>query len=196
MKTLARIISFLTNPVFVLFPVPYLLVYRFGYGNAYAIKWTLFTLLFLALAGFFVLHEVKMKVFSDMDVSKREQRPLLFTMVGIITFIYLLSLFILQAPPVLFVTIWGVLVGTVAVSLINMRIKASLHVGTITAVLITIVKLYNLPFYLFLLIPLVGWARIQVKRHTELEVFTGFLFGIALTVFMYILLKYGYGIVL
>src|SRR4026208_1637374 len=113
MRILARIISFLTNPVFVLFPVPYLLVYRSGYGHIYAIKWTLFTLLFLAMVGFFVLYEVKMKVFSDMDVSKREQRPLLFTIVGIITFIYLASLFFLKAPPVLFITIWGVLVGTV-----------------------------------------------------------------------------------
>ncbi len=196
MKTLARIISFVSNPVFILFPVPYLLVYRFGYGHAYAMKWSLFNLLYLGIAGIFVLYEVKMKVFSDMDVSKREQRPLLFGVLSIIAIIYFFSLFLLKAPPILFITIWGVMVGTLAATVINMRIKASLHVGTITAVLITIVKLYALPYYLFLLIPLVAWSRIRIKRHTEVEVIAGFLFGIALTFFMYILLKYIYGIVI
>ncbi len=196
MKTLARIISFVTNPVFVLFPVPYLLVNRFGYGHAYAIKWTLFTFVFLVMAGFFVLYEVKMHVFSDMDVSKREQRPLLFGVVSVIAVVYLISLFVLKAPPVLFITIWGVMIGTLFATVINMRIKASLHVGTITAVLITLVKLYSLPYSVFLLIPLVAWARITVKRHTGKEVISGFLFGIALTLFMYILLKYMYGIIL
>jgi hypothetical protein len=192
MKQLARFISFVTNPIFVLFPVPYLLVYRAGYGHALAVKWALFSLFFLFIAGIFVIYEVRMKVFSDMDVSKREQRPLLFGVLGGITMIYLFSLFILHAPTVLFFTIWGVMLGIVLVAFINTRVKASLHVSTITAVLLTIVYLYDLPIFLFLLIPIVGWARISIKRHTQKEVFVGCAFGILLTFLMYILLKYVY----
>ncbi len=192
MAQLARILSFITNPIFVLFPVPFLLIYRFGYEGTYAIKWTLFSFLFIVVAGVFVLYEVKHKVFSDMDVSKREQRPLLFAMIGIITVIYFISLFIFKAPPVLFITVLGVMLATLVATLINTRVKASLHVGTITAVLITMVKLYDWPIYVFVLIPIVAWARIKIKRHTEQEVLVGALFGIGLTLFMYILLKYVY----
>lgn len=190
MKTLARVISFLTNPIFVLFPIPYLLVYRFGYGHILALKWTFFTFLFSLIGGIFVIYEVKNKVFSDMDVSKREQRPLLFTVSAGITIIYLVSLFIFRAPPVLFITVWGIMLGILLASVVNTKIKASIHVGAITSAIITVIMLYNLPFLLLLIIPVVGWARIKIKRHTVPEVFTGFFLGIALPILMYILLKY------
>ena len=190
MKRVARVISFVTNPIFILFPIPYLLIFRFGYGHLLAFKWTLFSLIFLVLAGIFVIYEVKNKVFSDMDVSKREQRPLLFAVIAGITAIYLISLFYLRAPLVLFVSVWGIMLGIVLATLINTRIKASLHVCSITAVCLTIVRLYYLPFLILLIIPIVAWSRIKIKRHSVPEVIAGFFLGIILTVFMYILLKY------
>lgn len=194
MDLFARIISFVTNPIFVLFPLPFLLVYRFGYGSLYAIKWTLFSFAFMFLAGVFVLYEVKHKVFSDMDVSRREQRPLLFVVIGGITVVYFISLILFRAPPVLFVTVWGAMLGIFLASLVNMRVKASLHVATITSVLITLVKLYDWSYLVFLIIPLIAWARIRIKRHTEKEVLIGGLLGVLLTLSMYILLKYVYGL--
>jgi hypothetical protein len=140
------------------------------------------------------MYEVKHKVFSDMDVSKREQRPFLFTIFGAITIIYLISLFIFQAPLVLFISVWGGMVGIFITSLVNMKIKASLHVAALTGILITLFKLYSLPGYFFLLIPLVGWSRIKLERHTGREVIAGLFLGIMLTLFMYILLKYIYTI--
>jgi hypothetical protein len=190
MKLLAQLISFLTNPIFVILPVPYLLVFRFGYGHSLALKWTLFSLAFLLIAVIFVLYEVKNKVFSDMDVSKREQRPLLFSAMGFIALIYFFSLFILHAPPILFITVWGIMAGVFMASLINRRIKASMHIAALTVVLLSILKLYSLSYALFLLIPIVGWSRIKIKRHTLAEVFSGFFLGAALTILMYILLKY------
>jgi hypothetical protein len=194
MKTLARIISFLTNPLLVLFPLPFLLIYSSGYGHLIALKWTLFSIIFLFIAGLFVLYEVKQKVFSDMDVSKREQRKLLFSVIALIAAIYLFFLYILSAPQILFITVWGVMIGILFASLINTKIKVSLHVGVITAVLLTLSQLYNLPYAIFLIIPLVGWSRIEIRRHSLAEVITGLIFGITLTTFMYILLKYIYNI--
>lgn len=190
MKSLARIISFITNPIFILFPIPYLLIFRFGYGHVLAIKWTLFSLIFLFLAGVFVIYEVKNKVFSDMDVSRREQRPLLFAVTTGITVIYMLSLSYFKAPFILFITVWGIMLGIVLATLINTRIKASLHVCSITAVCLTIVRLYYLSPLLLLIIPIVAWSRIKIKRHSVPEVIAGFILGVILTVFMYILLKY------
>lgn len=190
MNTIARAISFLTNPIFVLFPIPYLLVYRFGYGHIYAVKWTLFSFVFLAVAGIFVIYEVKNKVFSDMDVSKREQRPLLFAVIAGITAIYLLSLYFLKAPAELFVSVWGVMVGILLATIVNTRIKASLHVCSITAVCLTIVRLYYLSPVILLIIPIVAWSRVKIRRHSVPEVFSGFILGMILPGLMYILLKY------
>lgn len=193
MRILARAISFITNPIFVLFPVPYLLIYRFGFGHEYATKWTLFSLVFIFIAGLFVLYEVKHKVFSDMDVSKREQRPLLFAVIAGITFVYFFSLYFFRAPLILFFIIWGVMLGTLLATLINTRVKVSLHVGTITAVILTLIRLFDLSYLLLLIIPIVAWARIRIRRHTHNEVVAGCLLGITLTLVMYILLKYIYG---
>lgn len=190
MKSLARIISFATNPIFILFPIPYLLVFRFGYGHVLAIKWSLFSLIFLIMSGIFVFIEVKNKVFSDMDVSKREQRFLLFAVISGITAIYFISLFVFRAPPILFITVWGIMFGIVLASVINTKIKASLHVSSLTSVLLTLIILYELPMILFLIIPIVAWARIEIRRHSVPEVISGFFLGILLPVLMYFLLKY------
>jgi hypothetical protein len=194
MKHLARIISFLTNPLLILFPLPFFLLYHSGYGKLIALKWTLFSIIFLFISGLFVLYEVKRKVFSDMDVSKRQQRKLLFSVIGLIAVIYLFFLSILSAPQILFITVWGIMIGIIFASMINTKIKVSLHVGVITAVLITLNQLYNLPLAVLLIIPLVGWSRIEIRRHSLIEVITGLIFGITLTTFMYILLKYIYNI--
>lgn len=189
---LARIISFLTNPLFVLFPVPYLLIFHLGYSQVYALKWTLFSFLFNIIAGIFVLYEVKHKVFSDMDVSKREQRPLLFIMTGAITGVYLVSLLIFRAPAVLFIVVWGAIVGILLASAVNLRIKASLHVAVLTSVLLTLSLLYQYSFLFFMLIPIVGWARIRIRRHSFQEVIAGGMLGVTLYIFMFILLRYIY----
>lgn len=192
MKTLARIISFLTNPVFVLFPIPYLLINKFWYGHLYAIKWTIFSWIFLGVIGLFVYYEVKHKTFSDMDISKREQRPLFFFVSSAIAIIYFISLIILQAPPIFFLVVWGIIVSIIITSLITLHLKVSLHVATLTAVVLTIIRLYDLSLLLLLLLPLVGWARVQIKRHSMKEVLAGTGLGFAVTVCMYILLKYIY----
>lgn len=196
MKQLARIISFITNPLLILFPIPFILVTRSGYAHIVAFKWTLFSLIFFFSAGIFVIYEVKHKVFSDMDVSRRNQRPFLFSFIGVITLIYFIGLIILHAPPILFFAVWGVIISVLFASMINKNIKMSIHVATITAVILTLVKLYDLPLIIFIIIPIVAWARMEIKRHTYPEVITGLIFGVVLTLFMYILIKYIYGIAL
>lgn len=192
MKTLARIISYITNPVFILAPIPYLLILKAGYNQNLALKWTLFSLYFLAVIGLLVVYEVKNRVFSDFDVSRRKQRQLFFIIIWVASLVYFLSLIFFRAPFILFVSTFGAIFGISVASLINTKIKMSLHVATLTAVLFTIIELYELSPFLFLLIPVVGWARMKIRRHSFAEVIIGFIFGVALPLVMYILLKYLY----
>lgn len=189
MFQLARAISLLLNPIFVIMPVPYLLVYKVSHDALYALKWSLFSYLFLAMVGLFMLFAVWRGVFTDLDVSKREQRPLLFFFVLLTSVAYYLFLLYLDGPQVLQLAILGIVLGILFVSLINKKIKASLHMATVTTVLLLIGILYNINLIVFTLIPLIAWARIKTQRHTQLEVVVGILCGAFLTFLIYATIK-------
>ncbi len=187
---LARFISFIFNPYILMLPVPYLLVVRQTGDYIYAGKWALFTLCFLVAVGFSVFILVKKGYFSDLDISKREQRPLFFFLLIFFAILYFLSLFYFQGPIVLFTALSGIFLSIVVFSFINTRIKASIHVASITGLIFSFSVLYNGVFFLLLfLIPLIGWSRIKIHRHTKSEVFTGAAMGILLPLVMVIIFK-------
>ena len=157
----------------------------------YALEWTVFSWLFLFIIAVFVMYAVLRGIFTDFDVSRREQRPLLFFFTSVIALLYLLGLFALHGPKVLFVAILGVLLGIFCISLINTRLKASIHLATISAIISAISLLYGgLFLMLFILIPIVAWARVTVKRHTIQEAIIGGLTGSILTIGLYIALVF------
>jgi len=193
MKTLARVISYLFNPILLLVFVPFILLYRTTNEFSIAAFWTGYTLIFLIAIGAYMLYEVKKGRFTDLDVSKREQRPVLFVMCIIFTVLYMLGLWLLKGPFPLFVVAVGVVVGIILASIINMWIKASLHMATLAALIFSISVVYGGWYSLLLLLfPLVAWARLRLKRHTMQEVIVGGIFGSLLSLIMYILLKWGF----
>ena len=196
MTVLARIISFISNPLFVVLPIPYLFVYWRSGNSEYAQIWLVISLLFLVIAGFIVFLEVERGVFSDLDVSHREQRPLLFLIAFIICAIYLGCLVLFQAPRILMISAVGIGAGILVTSFVNRWIKASIHVATNTCVLLSCMIMYQLPLVTLLLIPLIAWSRIYIKRHTLSETIAGGIVGVLLTLLMYTTLKYLFHITL
>ncbi len=148
---------------------------------------------FLLLIGIFMLYSVKHKIFSDLDVSKREQRPLLFFFLTIVSCIYLLAVYVLNGPSVLYIGMLGVLTAILTIAIINTRIKASIHVATVTAVVLTLGLMYDIPAYAIIVIPIIAWARIKTKRHTMQETVMGATIGSLLILFMYIVVKFVLG---
>lgn len=190
-KYVARAISDIFNPVVLLLPVPYLLVLHRTLDTAYSFRWAFFSWLFLLAIGLVMIYLVRRGVFSDLDVSRREQRPLLFLLSGGLTFAYCMSVFVLNGPRVLMVTALGILIGIFVLSIINTRLKASIHLATISALLTALGVVYGGAYAsLFLLIPVIGWARVKTHRHTVSETIVGSILGALLTLFMYILVKY------
>ena len=184
--SLARIISFVTNPFFIAIPLPFLLVYHETDSVSDAIRWTFFSVVFLLMIGAFVFYEVKRHVFSDIDVSKKEQRPLFFVYVIFVSFLYLGSLVVLRGPFSLFIAVGGVLGSAVTLGFVNRTIKASLHVATVSAFFTVFALLYGGVYVLFLLaIPIVAWSRIVIKRHSLKETVVGCVMGIMLTLIVY-----------
>ena len=192
MKTsLAQIISFIFNPVLLLVFVPLFLVYKTSGDIILAFGWTMYTMIFLLAMTFFVIYGVHKKFFTDMDVSKRTQRPLLFTVGIVMTLLYLWGLYFLNAPKILSLITVGFIVGVLILALINTRLKVSFHVTTVSALLFTMAIVYQGYYYLALvMIPTVAWARLRIKRHTLPETIVGACCGILLSLGMRSLVQY------
>jgi hypothetical protein len=186
MFALAQLISFFTNPFFIALPIPFLLVYHETNDTLLSFKWMVFSMLFIVMIGMFVLYEVRRHVFTDIDVSHREQRPIFFAFVTFIALLYLFSLFILHGPLGLYVAVGGILGGLLVLALVNQRIKASIHVASISSFFTVLAILYGGISMLWLLvIPIVAWSRIKTKRHTVSEAVVGCFLGIMLTLLVY-----------
>lgn len=92
----------------------------------------------------------------------------------------------MHAPRVLFVMAVSLMFGVLVARIVNVRIKASLHVATVAALIIGVVLGFG-GSYVFLLpiIPLVGWSRVKLRRHTISETVTGGVVGSLLLLFIY-----------
>ena len=190
MVLFARAISFFLSPLFILLPVPYILIERVSQNYLYALKWTMFSYAFILGVAIFVIIGVLLGIFSNFDVSKREQRPLLFSFCAFAAFCYVLSLYILNGPKVLFIGFFAIILGLISIIIINKWIKASVHLAAATSVLLFIGIVYQGYFFLLLsLIPLLAWSRVKTKEHTPMETIIGSILGVVITLVVYAVSK-------
>lgn len=191
MKELAQFISTLSNPLFTISFVPFLIVYKTSSSISYALKWQLFSLVFIIVIGLFVTYGVLKGFFSNFDVSRRKQRPILYTFVALLLIFYFVATVILSGPLELILIITACLVGTIIFDIVNIYLKVSLHVASLTALLSSLILFYQDPWWVLglILIPLVGWARIRTHRHSKNEVYVGVLAGSVITVLTYVVGK-------
>lgn len=188
LKNLARIISFLSSPLVLFLPTPFILVFKETGNIFYSLKWTFFSYIFLFSIVFFVFSGMLIGFFSDYDVSKKEERPKLFAFFGIATFLYLGSLILLNGPKVLYLVVFGIILGVLVISIVNNWIKASIHTATVCAFTLSLVILFGFMFApALLLIPAMAWARVKIKKHTPQEAIVGGFLGIILTIIVYII---------
>jgi len=186
MMGFAKAVSFFLGPVFVLLPVPFILVSKFTQDYYYALKWTIFSYAFILSVAVFVIIGVLLGVFSNFDISKKEQRPLLFSFSAFVIFCYLVFLLILGGPKILFLALFAIILGLITIVVVNRWIKASIHVATATSVILLIGIIYKGYFFILLVfIPLLAWSRVKTKEHTVLETIIGSILGVTLTLIVY-----------
>ena len=138
----------------------------------------------------FVIAGVLLGVFSNFDVSKKEERPLLFSFSAFAAFCYLLSILILHGPKILLVGLFAFILGLAVIIIVNKWIKASIHVATATAAFLFMGIVYRGYFFLLLaLIPVLAWSRIKTKEHTPMETIIGGILGIVITLIVYFISK-------
>ena len=123
---------------------------------------------------------------SDLDMSVRHEREAVF---GAFVVFYLLgtvALWATHAPRLMIASMAAFTASTLIVQYITRYWKISTHALGITAPLVVLTLLYGnqtLPFWI--LIPMVGWARVYLKAHTTLQVIAGAALAFASTVLFF-----------
>lgn len=118
----------------------------------------------------------------ELDMPNKEDRlyPLFWILLS-----YLLGvivLFTISAPPVITVLMICYFSNTLVVLLISMFWKISIHSVGIAGPVAFLIYVFGYPGLIsLLLIPLVMWSRLYLKRHTRNQVIAGASLGFALT---------------
>ena len=111
---------------------------------------------------------------SDLDMSVREERERVFVAFVIFYTLGAMDLWLIRAPAILTASMAGFAASALVVQYITRYWKISTHMLGVTAPLIALTVLFGqrpVPFYI--LIPLVGWARVYLRAHTLLQVLAG-----------------------
>lgn len=178
----AKAISLIFNPAIFFLIMPFLVVYRYSQSGFYALKWEIFSSIFLFL-GILLFFIGRFKgTFSDEDVSNRKERFRFYILLYSLGFIYfVLSLFLKGIFFPLSIISFGIILGILVFNLVNYYTKASIHAGVACAFVMSTGFLYGWKILLGLIwiVPLVAWSRIITKNHTVKEaILGGFLGGI------------------
>ena len=192
----AEIISLVLNPLVVLVPLPFFLVYEKTGNFMLSVAWTMVSAIFIFIFFLAILVGIKIGVFSNLDISKREQRPLLFAIGMVLALVYFATLFLFHAPTILLIGTTTLFLGLIALSAVNMFTKVSGHLAVLSAfVTFLIIAEEWRALITILLIPLLIWARIKTKNHTLFQTILGVELGAGIIIVIYVIFKYILGYV-
>lgn len=180
-ESLAKTISTVSNAPIIAIIVFALINYYFLLGNDF-ITVTSISLIFATIIPSIIAYIwVKYKKL-EIDLPRKEDRfyPLLWILSS-----YLLGviiLYLISAPPITTILMFCYFSNTLAVLLISLFWKISIHsVGVAGPVAALIYVFGYVGLISLILIPLVMWSRLYLRRHTLLQVIAGALLGFILT---------------
>ncbi len=187
---LARSISNLVNPVFVGIFVTGLITFKIIDNPTHATKWFGLTILLTAIPPIlYVVYLVKTGYLTDIYMPDREKRLKPILVIFSWLAVSIVILYLVHAPLAMPFLISAVLAQIVFLGIITVLWKISFHSATImSAATIAILLCSQFAWETSALVPLVGWARIRLKRHTFMQVVAGYLAGYvgAISVFYFI----------
>lgn len=121
----------------------------------------------------------------DLDVSKREMRTPFFIMAAIFYSIAAVIFFVANTT-IMFLLAASYAFVTIILLLVNMFWKVSVHSAGVTGPIFALIFVFGLMVLpLSLMIVLVSWSRIKLKKHTFTQTFMGSLIPIAVGLVLY-----------
>jgi membrane-associated phospholipid phosphatase len=178
----ARLLSTLLSPALIALPFVILVaLYQTRGGNAWLSAAIAF--FFLSVGPMlYIFYGVSTGKFTDVDVSVRSQRTgpfIIFIAFSLLGFAVLEHIHGQKTLEI--VLLMAVLTGTIMM-LTTFWWKISIHTSTLSAAVTMLSVLYGkivLPAYL--LVIMVSWSRVILRRHTLAQVVAGSIIGVLLT---------------
>ncbi|MFA5633740.1 MAG: phosphatase PAP2 family protein [Candidatus Dojkabacteria bacterium] len=124
---------------------------------------------------------------SDYELTKREERPVYFTVLSILFGLIFLSTLLLRDIQVQTISLNLFLVSTI-MTVITYFWKISGHTIYSTLLFVTLIYIFpDYPYFylLFLSLPFIGWSRIVLEKHTLSQVIFGSFLTLLISVLNY-----------
>ena len=180
---IAAATSIIFSPFLVPIATILLIVQRYAVTGLQAFLWATIVILFASLIPvIFIFILFCLGRVDDLHLAVKEQRisPLLFSMVSAL--IGAGILYLSNAPQEIIWAVMAYVVNGVVFTGITPVWKISFHTGVSAGCVTVLMFLMHAKFgWLFLLIPLIAWARIHRKRHTPLQTTIGALVAVVST---------------
>jgi membrane-associated phospholipid phosphatase len=177
----ARALSTILSPFVIAVPFVFLVAYSTNEPNA--LLFAALTLFFLSIGPLiYILIGTRLGKFTDFDVSVRSQRtgPLLFSSIS--SLLGYLVLATIHGPKNLESVLLIAVISSTLLLLISFWWKMSMHATSLASAVTMLSMLYGyLMLSAFLLVILVSWSRVVLRRHNIAQVTIGSFMGIALT---------------
>jgi membrane-associated phospholipid phosphatase len=179
----ARIVSTILAPVTISLPFVVLVAFYHTRDQLAAIVYAFIALFFLSIGPLiYVVIGVRTGKLSDLDISRRSERagPFLFGIIS--TSIGLLVLSLVHGPKDLQTALILTAISAVILMVTTLWWKISIHASTMAGAATMLTVLYGMALLpSFLLLVLVSWSRVVLRRHTVAQVVAGSLLSIALS---------------
>ncbi len=196
LSTISAGIAWSTSVLFSPFLVPIATAAGVVYKHAdpqNAFRWLAIVVLFVTvIPALSIAVMVRFSKVSDLHLQNREERflPLCCTLISMIV-----GTFLLHRLGAAREIVWaGVayITNSVIFSAITPVWKISFHSSVATGCVTVLVMLVNPHFgWLFLLVPLISWARVYRKRHTLLQTVVGSVLAVGNTVIVLHIVRFG-----
>ena len=192
-KRIANLTSNILNPFLVSLIIILLLSFESTSSTLGALKWSLILIPVSILPLFSVIiYLVRNGRLDGVFPSVRGQRTKIYWLAGACASVGCVILLYFGAPPILVAAFVAGLSAIVIFMCINLSWKISLHTAFITASVTVLVILYGwIAAVTAVLIPLMSWARMELKHHSLAQVATGAL----LTALIVVVVFYLFGLV-
>jgi membrane-associated phospholipid phosphatase len=188
MKTkLAQIISAVLNPFLVGLALILLLSFGATATVGEAVKWSLMLVGISILPVFStIMYLVRNDKMEGIFINIRRQRYIIYALAGVCNVIGYGLLIYFKAPLVLTASYVAALASVVVFMCINFFWKISLHAAFAAASVTMLTILYgSLGAITAVMIPPVGWSRIELKHHSLMQVVAGTLLSSVIVVVVF-----------
>ncbi len=175
MNKFARTLSYIFDGSYISIPVFIIICLRIVDNVFLALGWAILCLIFATIIPFlYIFILFRKKLVYDIHLPKKENRikPLIVAIISYVMGFFVL--YVLGAPVFLKAIFALSLINAVILTTITYFWKISFHTSWITITSISFYILFGRwMLLLLLLILLIGWARVKIKRHTIMQVVMG-----------------------